>query len=65
MVYGVFCVSIDIMDDIKFFRIQKQRGNSPCWHCEPTVESHTTTPAQLTMALIVEKYLLNRGGLAM
>ena len=34
------------MIDIKFFRVGKKRGSTPCWHREPSVEYHATAPAQ-------------------
>ena len=47
------------MIDIEFFRIGKYRGVTLCWHCEPTVEFHTTMPAQFTIGQCVLERLLH------
>ena len=50
---------MDIMIDIEFFREQKQRGITPLWHCEPSVEPPEPALACFTIVQRVEQLLLN------
>ena len=49
MVYGVFWLSVDILIDIEFFRVQKQRGNTPCLPRESVVARLSIPTLQSTL----------------
>ena len=47
------------MINMEFSREQKQRGVTPCWHCEPMVAPLRAALAWFTVAQRVGKLLLN------